>query len=54
MREAMANQHWLVVGHDYLDEAGSVGRSLSNGVLFKVVVHISGRRLTVIIDSEAS
>ena len=54
MREATADQHWLVVDNDYLDKAASVGRSVSDGVLFKVVVHISGRRLIALIDSGAS
>ena len=53
LREATADQNWLAVGHDYLDEAANVGRSVSDGVLFKVTVHISRRRLTVLIDSEA-
>ena len=43
--EAMADQHWLVVGHDYLDEAANVGRSVSDGVLFKIAVCISGRKI---------
>ena len=51
LREAMADQHWLAVGHDYLDEAASVGRSVSDGVRFKIAVCISGRKLTVLIDS---
>ena len=42
------------MGHDYLDEAASVGRSVSDGVLFKVAVHISGKKLTALIDSGAS
>ena len=54
LREAMVDQHWLTVGHDYLIEAASVGRSVSDGVLFKVAVHISGRKLTAFIDSRAS
>ena len=54
LREATADQHWLAVGHDYLDEAASVGRSVSDGVLFKIAVHISGRKLIALIDSGAS
>ena len=54
MKEAMADQHWLAVGHDYHDEAASVGRSVSDGVLFKIAMHISGRKLTALIDSGAS
>ena len=54
LREATADQHWLAVGHDYHDEAASVGRSVFNGVLFKIAVRISGRKLTVLIDSGAS
>ena len=54
LREATADQHWLVVGHDYLDEAASVARSVSDGVLFKIVVCIFGRKLTALIDSRAS
>ena len=54
LREATADQHWLVVGHDYHDEAASVGRSVSDGVLFKIAVRISGRKLIVLIDSGAS
>ena len=41
LREATADQHWLAVGHDYHDEAASVGRIVSDGVLFKIVVRIS-------------
>ena len=54
LREATADQHWLAVGHDYLDEAASVRRSVSDGVLFKIVVRISGRKLIALIDSGAS
>ena len=54
LREATADKHWLALGHDYLDEAANVGRSISDGVLLKVVVHISGRRLIALIDSGAS
>ena len=54
LREAMADQHWLAVGYDYHDEAASIGRSVSDGVLFKIAVHISGRKLTALIDSGAS
>ena len=54
LREAKADQHWLAVGHDYLDEAASVGRSVSDGVLFKIVVGIFERELTALIDSGAS
>ena len=42
------------MGHDYLDEAASVGRSVSNGVFFKVIVYIFGRKLIALIDSGAS
>ena len=54
MKEATADQHWLAVGHDYLDEAASVGRSVSDGVLFKIAIRISGRKLIALIDSGAS
>ena len=54
LREAMADQHWLAVGHNYLDEAASVGRSVSHRVLFKVAVRISRTRLIALIDSGAS
>ena len=54
LKEATADQHWLAVGHDYHDEAASVGRSVSDGVLFKIAVNISGRKLTALIDSGAS
>ena len=54
LKKATADQHWLAVGHDYNDEAASVGRSVSDGMLFKVAVQISGRRLTALIDSGAS
>ena len=53
LREATADQHWLAVGHDY-HEAASVGRSVSDAVLFKIVVRISRRKLTALIDSGAS
>ena len=53
-KEAMADQHWLAVGHKYLDEATSVGRSVNYGVLFKVVMGISGQIFTALIDSGAS
>ena len=42
-KKAAANQYWLVVGHDYLDEAAYVGRNVADGVLFKVAVQSSGR-----------
>ena len=51
LTKATADQHWLAVGHDYHDEAASVGRSVSDGVLFKIVVNISGSKLTALIDS---
>ena len=54
MREATADQHWLAMGHDYHDEAASVGRSVSDGVLFKIAVLISGKKLIALIDSGAS
>ena len=54
LKEATADQHWLAVGHDYHDEAANVGRSVSDGVLFKIAVNISGRKLTALIDSGAS
>ena len=54
LKKATADQHWLAVGHDYHDEAASVGRSVSDGVLFKIAVHISGRKFTALIDSGAS
>ena len=54
LREATADQHWLAVGHDYHDEAASIGRSVSDGVLFKIAVRISERKLTAWIDSGAS
>ena len=54
LKKATADQHWLAVGHDYHDEAASVGRSVSDGVLFRIAMHISGRKLTVLIDSGAS
>ena len=54
LKRATADQHWLAVGHDYNDEAASVGRSVSDGMLFKVAVQISGRKLTALIDSGAS
>ena len=54
LKEATAHQHWLAVGHDYHDEATNVGRSVSDGVLFKIVVHIFGRKLMALIDSGAS
>ena len=54
LKEATADQHWLAVGHDYHDEAASVGRSVSDGVLFKIAVNISGQKLTALIDSGAS
>ena len=38
------------MGHDYLDEAASVGRSVSDGVLFKVAMHISGRKFIALIN----
>ena len=42
------------MGHDYHDEAANVGRSVSNGVLFKIAVRISRKKLTALIDSGAS
>ena len=54
LREATVDQHWLAVGHDYHDEAASVGRSVPDGVLFKIAVHIFGRKLIALIDSGAS
>ena len=50
----MVDQHWLAVGHDYIDEATSVGRSVADGVLFKVAVHSSRRKWTALIDSGTS
>ena len=50
MRKATADQHWLAVGHDYHDEAASVGRSVSDGVLFKIAIRIFGRKFTVLLD----
>ena len=38
LMKATVDQHWLVVGHDYHDEVASVGRSVSDGMLFKVAV----------------
>ena len=42
------------MGHDYHDEAASVGRSVSDGVLFKIALNISGQKLIALIDSGAS
>ena len=42
------------MGHDYHDEAANVGRSVSDGVLFKIAVRMFGRKLTVLIDSGTS
>ena len=50
LKRATADQHWLVVGHDYHDEAASVGRSVSDGMLFKVAMQIAGRQLIALID----
>ena len=50
LREATADQHLLAVGDDYHDEAASVGRSVSDGVLFKIAVYISGRKFIALID----
>ena len=36
LKKATADQHWLAIGHDYNDEAASVGRSVSNGMLIKL------------------
>ena len=54
MKKATADQHWLAVGHDYHNEGVSVGRSVSDGVLFKIAVHISGKKFIALIDSGAS
>ena len=54
MREATADQHWLIVGYDYLDKAASVGRSMFDGMFFRVAVHISSKKLIALIDSGAS
>ena len=54
LREAMADQHWLAMGHAYLDEAANVSRSVSDGMLFNIAIRIFGRRLTALIDSGAS
>ena len=42
------------MGQDYLEEAAKVGRNVSDGVLFKVVVCIFGRRFTSVTDLGAS
>ena len=42
------------MGHDYLDEATNVGKSVSYGVISKVAMHISGRKCTTLINSGAS
>ena len=54
LKKATADQHWFAGGHGYLDEAASVGRSVADGVLFKVAVDICGRKSTALIDSGAS
>ena len=54
LREATANQHSLAVGHGYINEAASVGRSVADRVLLEVAVHISRKKLIALIDSGAS
>ena len=54
LKKATADQQWLAVGHGYFDEVASVGRSVSDGVLFKIAMRISGRKLIALIDSGAS
>ena len=43
-----------MLGHDYPDEAANVGKSVSDGVLFKIAMHIPRRKLIAFIDSGAS
>ena len=50
----MADQHWLAVGAEQSGTMTSVERAVTDGILFKVAVSISGRQRIGLIDSGAS
>ena len=52
---AMTGQHWVAIGEEVEDTArASVGRKVSDGILFRVAVSINGRRCVALVDSGAS
>ena len=45
----MTEQRWFVVGQEYLEEATSVGRSVSDDMLFRIAIGTVGQqRITLI------
>ena len=52
--KVMAGWHWAAIGDDEAQEKASVGRNITNGVLFRLAVLVVGRKLIALIDSGAS
>ena len=55
IEKAMAAQHWVAIGaEEQKTSSASAGRKLKDGMLFRVAVSVSGRRVVALIDSGAS
>ena len=55
IKKVMAAQHWVTIGaEEHKTSNGSAGRKLVDGMLFRVAVSVSGRRVVALIDSGAS
>ena len=55
LQKATVDQHWVAVGYqDQKEEVASVGRKVSDGILFRVAVSVAGRLCVALIDSGAS
>ena len=54
MKRSNENQYWLAVSQESVNQAASIERCVSDGVLFRVPARITGRSFTALIDSGAS
>ena len=53
-KQNKADQHWLAIGVKNVGAMTSVAKFVSNGILFKVAIRITGRQRIGLIDSGAS
>ena len=55
LQKAMAGQQWVALGDiEESDEKTIAGRRVKDGILFRVTVSVTGRKLIALIDSGAS
>ena len=55
LQQAVAGQHWVAIGGEAQEkQTTNAGRTIKDGMLFRVAVSLMGRRLVALIDSGAS